>query len=85
MLDLYSSIVSCLQVVHLFGSDKVYIHYGTFQFLSNAFITKPCVYDMKKVIRPPNKYIRDACRMLFFFKRRLIQKWAFLYNTYLLD
>jgi hypothetical protein len=50
MLDLYSSIVSCLQVVHLFGSDKVYIHYGTFQFLSNAFITKPCVYDMKKVI-----------------------------------
>ena len=39
-----------LTVVHLFGTDKVYIHYGTFQFLSNACITKPCVYDMKKVI-----------------------------------
>ena len=39
-----------LTVVHLFGADKVYIHYGTFQFLSNAFITEPCVNDMKKVI-----------------------------------
>ena len=39
-----------LTVVHLYGTDKVYINYGTFQFLSNAFITKPCVYDMNKVI-----------------------------------
>jgi hypothetical protein len=31
-------------------TDKVYIHYGTFQFQLNACITKPCVYDMKKVI-----------------------------------
>jgi hypothetical protein len=39
-----------LTVVHLFGTGKVYIHYGTFQFQLNACITKPGVYDMKKVI-----------------------------------
>jgi sulfur relay (sulfurtransferase) DsrF/TusC family protein len=44
------SVINAFTVVHLFGADKVYIHYGTFQFLSNAFITEPCVYDIKKVI-----------------------------------